>query len=86
MEADQPIAKFLADFLDSRQFPFRGFYTAPVDADDGASGRLIAGFASHGLPGPLLPKLSKHIANELGQLLARTRQAGTTQAPVPRAA
>lgn len=74
------MAKFMSNFLDSREFPFRGFYTAPLNAKDRATGRLIAGFASHGTPGPALPKIAQHIASELGSLIARNHHAAVAEA------
>ena len=66
------VAKSTAAFMDSRQFPFRGLYTAPLMVGSRKVGRLIACFGSYGAPGPLLPRLTSHVAQQLGEILGRT--------------
>jgi hypothetical protein len=68
-------AKRVSDFLNSREFPFRGLYTARVLVGNSEAGRLIACFDSFGFPGGLLERLTGHIAQQLGQLIARTQDA-----------
>jgi hypothetical protein len=65
-------AKSASEFLDSREFPFRGLYTAPLVVGNAAAGRLIACFGSFEAPGESLQRLTAHIAWQFGQLLART--------------
>jgi hypothetical protein len=76
-------AKSVAEYLDSRQFPFRGVYTAPLIVENRKIGRLIACFVSFGSPGEFLQHLTAHIAQQLGELLARTHRKGL---PRPEAA
>jgi hypothetical protein len=65
-------AKSASEFLDSREFPFRGLYTAPLMIGNDSAGRLIACFGSFESPGESLQRLTAHIAQQFGQLLART--------------
>ena len=65
-------SKSISDFLDSRQFPFRGLYTAPLIAGNERAGRLIACFGSFESPGEFLQLLTAHIAQQFGPLLTRT--------------
>jgi hypothetical protein len=64
-------AKSASEFLDSREFPFKGLYTAPLLVGNQRAGRLIACFGSFEFPGELFQRLTAHIANQLGQLLTR---------------
>lgn len=66
------VAQFTAEFLDSRQFPFRGLYTAPLMVGRQKAGRLIACFGSFGVPGKSLPSLTSHLALQLSDVLARS--------------
>jgi hypothetical protein len=65
--------KCVSEYLDSRQFPFRGV-TVPLVVNNIKVGRLIACFVSFGFPGELLQNLAAHIAKQLGALLARTHR------------
>jgi hypothetical protein len=65
-------AKSASEFLDSREFPFRGLYTAPLMVGSKTAGRLIACFGSFESPGEFLQRLTAHIAQQFEQLLART--------------
>ncbi len=65
-------ANFVSEFLDSREFPFRGLYTAPLMDGNETVGRLIACFGSVESPGEFLQRLTPHIAQQFGQLLSRT--------------
>jgi hypothetical protein len=65
-------AKSASDFLDSRKFPFRALYTAPLAAGNLPAGRLIACFGSFETAGDFLPRLAGHIAQQFGPLLSRT--------------
>jgi hypothetical protein len=64
-------AESISEFLDSRRFPFRGLYTAPLVVGGRELGRLIACFGSFGSPGELLRRLTAHAAQQLGELLDR---------------
>jgi hypothetical protein len=74
------VAKSTAAFMDSRQFPFRGLYTAPLTVGNRRVGRLVACFATFGMPGKALPVLTSHIAVQLGEILARTSRVVTALA------
>jgi len=65
-------AKSASEFLDSREFPFKGLYTAPLMVGSKTAGRLIACFGSFESPGEFLRQLTVHIAQQFGYLLSRT--------------
>ncbi len=59
-------------FLESREFPFRDLYTAPlVKARDRPRGILIACFGTWGAPGEMLQRATAYTAEQLGTLLGR---------------
>jgi hypothetical protein len=58
----------VSTFLESREFPFRGVYTAPLAAQ-GQS--LVACFGSWGEPGDLLRRATASIARDLSLLAGR---------------
>ncbi len=66
------VAKATSDFMESRRFPFRGLYTAPLVVGKVQVGKLIACFGSFGVPGKELPTLTTHVAEQLSAVLART--------------
>jgi hypothetical protein len=66
------VAKSASEFLDSREFPFRGLYTTPLMVGSKTAGRLIACFGSFESPGEFLQQLTVHIAQQFGYLLSRT--------------
>jgi hypothetical protein len=66
-------AKSIAGLMDSRVFPFRGLYTAPLMVGRTRVGRLVACFGSFAAPGITLSHLTAHIAQQLGEILGRTR-------------
>ena len=68
-------AKSIAGLMDSRVFPFRGLYTAPLMVGSRKVGRLVACFGSFDAPGLTLSHLTAHIAHQLGEVLSRTRRA-----------
>jgi len=72
-------AKSASAFLDSREFTFRGLYTAPLMVGSRTAGRLIACFGSFESPGEFLQRLTAHIAHQFGQLLARTHGEGISR-------
>jgi hypothetical protein len=55
----------VAEFLESRTFPFRGVYTAPL----GAAGVLIACVGSWGAPSGAIQHLVEHAGTRLSPLL-----------------
>ena len=67
-------AKTASEFLDSREFPFRGLYTVPLMVGNERAGRLIACFGSFESPGEFLQRLTAQIAKQFGQLFARTHR------------
>ena len=67
------VAKSTAAFMDSREFPFRGLYTAPLTVGNRKVGRLIACFGTFGVPGKMLPDLTSHVARQLVEVLRRTQ-------------
>jgi hypothetical protein len=73
-------AKSASEFLDSRAFLFRGLYTVPLMVGSTKAGRLIACFGSFESPGELLHRLTVHIAQQFGELLARTHDEIISQA------
>jgi hypothetical protein len=77
------VAKSTAAFLDSRQFPFRGLYTAPMTVGNRKIGRLVACFGSFGAPGKSLPALTSHVARQLSDILSRTSRAVTSLVSAP---
>jgi hypothetical protein len=75
--------KTIAAFMESREYPFRGLYTAPLTVGSRKAGRLVACFGSFGAPGKSLPQLTAHIARQLSEILGRTIRAVLPR-PVPR--
>jgi hypothetical protein len=67
-------AKSIAGLMDSRVFPFRGLYTQPLMVGSRKVGRLVACFGSFGASGTVLSRLTAHIAQQLGEILGRTRR------------
>jgi hypothetical protein len=63
----------VSKFLESREFPFRGVYTAPLVADGQSRATLIACFGTWGAPGELLRRTTASIARDLGALAGRLR-------------
>jgi len=66
------VSKSIAAFMDSREFPFRGLYTAPLIVGNRKVGRLIACFGSFGAPVKSLPVLTAHVARQLSEIMNRT--------------
>ena len=69
------LAKSTAALMDSRQFPFRGLYTAPLTIGSRKVGRMIACFGTFGVPGSSLSAITAHIAAQFSGILARTTRA-----------
>lgn len=69
------MGKTVTAFLESRQFPFRGLYTAPLTVGSRKVGKLIACFGSFGAPGKSLPEVTAHIATQLSEIIGRTTRA-----------
>ncbi len=76
------MAEATAAFPESRQFPFRGLYTAPLKVGNKTVGRLIACFGSFGVPGKALPLLTSHVAEQLSRILAQTSRLRITAQPI----
>jgi hypothetical protein len=66
------LARSTPEFMDSREFPFRGMYTAPLAVGSRKVGRLVACFGTFGAPGKILPELTAHVARQLVEILRRT--------------
>src|SRR4051794_715263 len=60
-----PFPPKVCEFLDSRDFPFRGLYTAPLETGAASAGTLMACIGSWGAPG----EAHRTIANFAGQQL-----------------
>jgi hypothetical protein len=67
--------KTVAAFMESRQFPFRGLYTAQLTVGSRKVGKLIVCLGSFGAPGKSLPEVTAHIAKQLSEILGRTTRA-----------
>jgi hypothetical protein len=61
----------VSSFLESREFPFRGVYTAPLVPKGQSRATLIACFGTWGAPGEILRRATASIARDLGALAAR---------------
>lgn len=64
----------MADFMASRQFPFRGLYFANVSVvrnQTRESWRLIACFGTYGSASEHFPNLTAHLAKRVGEVLSR---------------
>ena len=72
------VAKSVAAFMDSRQFPFRGLYTASLMVGSRKVGRLFAWFGAFGVPGKSLAAITSHAASQLSAILARTSRMVTS--------
>jgi len=59
-------------FLESRDFPFRGLYTAPLVQGDHPRGVLVACFGTWDVPAEMLQRATVYTAAQLGSLLGRT--------------
>jgi len=64
-------------FMESREFPFRGLYVAPLAIRGREAGTLIACFGSWGARGEFLERATAHIGEQLADLLARTQSRGS---------
>lgn len=69
--ADSPISRF----MESREFPFRGLYVAPLAVRGEEAGTLVACFGSWGARGEFLQRATAHTGDQLAALLARTHSA-----------
>jgi hypothetical protein len=68
----------VSDFLESREFPFRGVYTAPLVEEGNSRATLVACFGSWGAPGELLRRATVSIARDLSTLSGRLRLPAVT--------
>jgi len=62
-------------FLESKEFPFRGMYTAPIVQGGQSRATLVAYFGAWGAPGELLRRATSATAEHLAMLLARVGRA-----------
>ncbi|MDQ1473694.1 MAG: hypothetical protein QOJ99_5174, partial [Bryobacterales bacterium] len=58
-------------FLESRQYPFRGLYMAPVNSGGRAVGTLLACIGTWGAPGDLLARITVFVGQQLTALARR---------------
>ncbi len=65
---DSPISRF----MESREFPFRGLYVAPLAVRGKEAGTLVACFGSWGSRGAFLHRATAHSGEQLAALLVRT--------------
>jgi hypothetical protein len=65
---DSPISRF----MESREFPFRGLYIAPLAVRGKDAGTLVACFGSWGSRGEFLHRATAHSGEQLAALLIRT--------------
>jgi len=65
---DNPVA----EFMESREFPFRGLYIEPLVVGGEKAGTLVACFGSWGAKGEFLQRATAHISEQLAVLLGRT--------------
>jgi hypothetical protein len=63
----------IREFLDSREYPFRGIYTSYITTNGEDVAILIACFGSWGAPGDLLRRATEEISIQLASLLGRDR-------------
>ncbi|MCU1326753.1 MAG: hypothetical protein JWN34_2123 [Bryobacterales bacterium] len=64
-------APAVCEFLESRVFPFRGLYVAPVSAGNRAKGTLVACIGTWGVPGELLHRITTFAGQQLTELARR---------------
>ena len=67
--------KTIAAFMESRQFPFRGLYTAPLTVGSRKVGPAGCLFRVVWRPGKWLPEVTAHVARQLSEILGRTSRA-----------
>jgi hypothetical protein len=61
----------ISEFLESRNFPFRGLYTAPVAGARRHAGTLVACIGAFGAPGDLLRRVTAFAAEQISDLARR---------------
>ena len=66
-----PETPAVCEFLESRQFPFRGLYMTPLNAGHRAAGTLVACIGTWGVPGDLLRRIAGFIGQQLTSLARR---------------
>lgn len=72
------VAQSVSALMDSREFPFRGLYTAPLIVGNRKVGRLVACFGSLGASGRSLATLTTYVARQLSEILSRTSRTVTS--------
>src|SRR5438270_7181110 len=63
-----PPAPALYDFLESREFPFRALYTAPLNPGNRAAGTLVACIGTWGAQADLLRRVTNFVGQQLTDL------------------
>jgi hypothetical protein len=64
-------APAVCDFLESRQYPVRGFYAAPLNYGARAAGTFIACIGTWGVPCDLLRRVTNFAGQQLADLARR---------------
>lgn len=64
-------ASIVSEFLESRQFPFRALYTAPLKAEGREAGTLVACIGTWGSSGDILRRITTFAGEQLAALLRR---------------
>lgn len=62
----------LSRFFESKEFPFRGIYTAPLAEGGRPAVTLVAVFGAWGAPGDFLRRATAHAAAQLARFVPRT--------------
>src|SRR6266851_4481291 len=66
-----PAVPAVCEFLESRQFPFRGLYMAPLNSGNRAEGTLVACLGTWSVPGDLLRRITNFVGQQLTDLARR---------------
>jgi hypothetical protein len=64
----------ISEFMESREFPFRGLYVEPLAVRGKEAGTLVACFGSWGGKGEFLQRAAAHASEQLAALLARVHR------------
>ena len=64
-------ANIVSEFLESREFPVRALYTAPVKAEGREAGTLVACIGTWGTSGDILRRITTFAGEQLAALLRR---------------
>jgi hypothetical protein len=61
----------ICEFLESREFPFRGLYTAPLQSGTLSQGTLVACIGTWGVSGEILRRVTNFAGQQLTDLARR---------------